>query len=107
MCFGVILKSQTCISGRGKYQKSSSCEVLAAENPDICLHCVPQVTNFEKASDTEKIIFLNLHISDNMRHSLLTGEKKSLLDYFQDMVSSRGISICPFELGNTLALSST
>ena len=103
VCFGVILRSQTWISGRRKQQKSSSCEVLAAENPGICLH---HVTNFQKACDTEKRIFLNLHISDNTRHSLLTGKKKPS-GLFSRHGVRRGIPICPFELENTLALNST
>lgn len=106
MCFGVLLRSQTWTSGRKQHQKSSFCEVLAAENPDICLHHGPKVTNVQKVSDAERRIFLNLHISDNTRHSLLTGKKRRS-GLFSRHGVRRGIPTCPVELENTLALNST
>lgn len=74
---------------RRKHQKTSCYQVLAAQNPDICLHLTHKVMNFQKVNDTESRIFLNLqcYTFQTTQDSLLIG-KKSLLDYFQDIVSA-------------------
>lgn len=69
----------------------------------------PESQISKKASDTEKRIFWNLHISDNTRLSLLTGreKKKKPSGLFSRYGVRKGIPMCPYTPERILALNST
>lgn len=70
---------------RRKHQQTSCYQVLAAQNPDICLHLTHKVMNFQKVNDTESRIFLNLqcYTFQTTQDSLLIGKKKASWTIFK------------------------